>query len=200
MQPYIETPENRNRRLEPTCVAKPGKIDRLAGKGMALQDAAGWVFGWVWNHTKHVYRSEHSPPAGYLDPLQLLVWPEQLNTGTIVVPTGHLRYWSCQNHPRDDRIQLLYLTIPPAVTWFHLWVYRFLTIIKFIWWNLQHMFPERRLLQEELNAFNRIAVKEMHLIIIMKVVWTAQIIVTEFTKIFNSCSPCHDTFCSTCSI
>jgi hypothetical protein len=42
------------------------------------------------------------------------------------------------------------------------------------------MFPECRLLHEELNAFNRIAVKEMGVIIVAKVVWIGQTIVTHF--------------------
>jgi len=41
------------------------------------------------------------------------------------------------------------------------------------------MFPERRLLREELNAFNWIEVKETCVIIIMKVVWIDQTIVTH---------------------
>ena len=42
------------------------------------------------------------------------------------------------------------------------------------------MFPERRLLNEELNAFNWIAVEEMCVIIITKVVSIGQTIVTHF--------------------
>ena len=44
------------------------------------------------------------------------------------------------------------------------------------------MFPERRLLHEDLNAFNRIAVKETCVIIITKVVWFGQTIVTHFAQ------------------
>jgi hypothetical protein len=42
------------------------------------------------------------------------------------------------------------------------------------------MFPECRLLHEELNAFNRIAVKETCEIIVAKVVWFGHTIVTHF--------------------
>jgi hypothetical protein len=42
------------------------------------------------------------------------------------------------------------------------------------------MSPERRLLHEELNAFNRIAVKEPCVIIITKIVWIGQMIVPHF--------------------
>jgi len=42
------------------------------------------------------------------------------------------------------------------------------------------MFPERRLLPEELNAFNRIAVKGTCEIILAKVVWIGQTIVIHF--------------------
>jgi len=44
------------------------------------------------------------------------------------------------------------------------------------------MFPERRLLHKELNAFNRIVVKEMCIIIIVKVVWFGQTIVTHTAR------------------
>ena len=42
------------------------------------------------------------------------------------------------------------------------------------------MFPECRLLPEELNAFNRIAVKPTCVIIVAKVVWICQTIETNF--------------------
>jgi hypothetical protein len=42
------------------------------------------------------------------------------------------------------------------------------------------MFPECRLLHEQLNAFNRIAVKETGVIIPAKVVWIGHTIVTHF--------------------
>jgi len=42
------------------------------------------------------------------------------------------------------------------------------------------MFPECRLLHEELSAFNRIAVKETCLIIIVNAVWIGKTIVTNF--------------------
>jgi hypothetical protein len=44
------------------------------------------------------------------------------------------------------------------------------------------MFPERRLLHEELNAFSRIAVKETCVIIVPKVVWISETIVTHFAR------------------
>jgi hypothetical protein len=42
------------------------------------------------------------------------------------------------------------------------------------------MFPERRLLHEELNALNMIAVQERCVVIDAKVVWISQIMVTHF--------------------
>ena len=42
------------------------------------------------------------------------------------------------------------------------------------------MFPERRLFHDELNAFNRIPVKERCVIIVAKVVWIGQTIVADF--------------------
>jgi len=44
------------------------------------------------------------------------------------------------------------------------------------------MFSECRLLHEELNAFNRIAVKEMCVIMLAKVVWIGQMIVTHLAQ------------------
>jgi len=48
------------------------------------------------------------------------------------------------------------------------------------------MFPERRLLHKELNAFNRLAVKEMCVIIVAKVVGIGQKIVTHFADFQES--------------
>jgi len=42
------------------------------------------------------------------------------------------------------------------------------------------MFPEYRLLHEELNAFNRIVVKQLYAIIVAKVVWISQTVVTQY--------------------
>jgi hypothetical protein len=42
------------------------------------------------------------------------------------------------------------------------------------------MFPERRLFLDELNAFYRIMVKETGEIIVTKVVWIGETIVTNF--------------------
>jgi hypothetical protein len=44
------------------------------------------------------------------------------------------------------------------------------------------MFLECRLLQKELNAFNRIAVKEACVIIVAKIVSIGQMIVTYFAR------------------
>jgi len=41
------------------------------------------------------------------------------------------------------------------------------------------MFPERRLLNEELNVFNRIVVTGMCIIIVLKIIWISQTIVTH---------------------
>jgi hypothetical protein len=42
------------------------------------------------------------------------------------------------------------------------------------------MFPERRRLHEELNAFSRIAVKEIYVIIVVNVVWIGSTMVTHY--------------------
>jgi hypothetical protein len=44
------------------------------------------------------------------------------------------------------------------------------------------MFSERRLLHEKVNQFNRIAVKELCVIIVMKVVWISHTIVTHISN------------------
>jgi len=78
MRPEIELPEYRNRRLEPTGLATPGKTRGLTGTGpgLARQDAGGRVFGQVWNRSKPFYRSEPGPLAGYPDPLLILASTE----------------------------------------------------------------------------------------------------------------------------
>ena len=56
-------PEKRNRRLEMTGVAKPGKTRRLTGTGLGLarQQSAGKVFRWVWNRTNSSLQSKYGP-------------------------------------------------------------------------------------------------------------------------------------------
>ena len=44
------------------------------------------------------------------------------------------------------------------------------------------MFPERRLLHEELDALNRIMMKETCVVIVAKVAWIGQTIVTHFAQ------------------
>jgi len=80
MHPLIEILETQNRRLEPTGLAKPGKIRGLTGKGpgLARQVAAGRVFGQFWNRTEQVFWSEPGPLAGYPDPLLTLVTSDGL--------------------------------------------------------------------------------------------------------------------------
>jgi hypothetical protein len=56
----------------------------------------------------------------------------------------------------------------------------FLNSIDFHCWSIQHMFPESRLVHEELNAFHGFADKEMCVIIVAKVVWIGETIVTHF--------------------
>jgi hypothetical protein len=55
----------------------------------------------------------------------------------------------------------------------------FLGINEFICRSIQHMFPECRLLDEELLIFNRIGVKETCAIMVAKVVWISKTIVTQ---------------------
>jgi len=60
--------------LEPMGLAKPGKSHGLAGKGtgLACQEAAGQVFGVVWNRTDPVLRSKPGPLVGSPDPFLTL--------------------------------------------------------------------------------------------------------------------------------
>jgi len=63
----------------------------------------------------------------------------------------------------------MYLFILPLVAWFHLRLDTFLSIIAFLCWSIWHTFPERGLLHEKVTAFNWIAVKEMFVIMVVKV-------------------------------
>jgi len=71
MQQQIVKLEMQNRRLELTDLAKPSKTHGLTGMGLGLahQEAAGCVFGRVWNRTDLFFRSKPEPLAGYPDPL-----------------------------------------------------------------------------------------------------------------------------------
>jgi len=112
------------------------------------------------------------------------------NTGTIVAPSGR-RSWRCgQNHCSYDKIRLTYLFIPPPVTSSHHWVDIFLSLIEFVYWRIWHMFLECSLLNGELNAFDRIVVKETCLIIVAKVVWIGKTILTHFARFWRD-DPCH---------
>jgi len=68
-------PETQNQRLKLTGVAKPGEIRRLTGTGLGLahQESAGQVFGWVWNRTDPFWRTKSGLLARYPDPLLALV-------------------------------------------------------------------------------------------------------------------------------
>ena len=68
-------PETQNRRLEPTDLAKPGQTCGLTGRcpGLARQESAGRVFGWVSTQIDLFLRSKPKPLAGYADPLLTLV-------------------------------------------------------------------------------------------------------------------------------
>jgi len=105
--------------------------------------------------------------------------PELPNERTIVAPSGRRSYWSGQKHSSYDEIQLTNMFSPLPVDWFHPWVDTFLSIIQFLRGSIWHMFPERRLLHGALNAFNRIAVKAIYVIIVAKVVWIGQMILTH---------------------
>jgi hypothetical protein len=66
-----------NRRLEPTCLAKPGTTHGLTGMGpdLARQEEAGQVFGRFSNRTGPFFQSKTGPLARYLDPLLTLHGP-----------------------------------------------------------------------------------------------------------------------------
>ena len=107
------------------------------------------------------------------------VWSELPNRGMMVAPSGRHSYRTGQHHCSYDEIQLQYLFLPPPVAWFHLRVHMLLSIFDFLWCSIQHMFPECRLLDEKLNAVNRIAVEETCLIIVVMVVCIGQTIVSQ---------------------
>jgi hypothetical protein len=57
--------------MAPTGLAKDGKCCGLIGTclGFARQEAADWVFVWVWNRTDLCLQSEPAPLADYPHPL-----------------------------------------------------------------------------------------------------------------------------------
>ena len=71
----MELPENKNWRLQPTGLAKHSKTHGITGmgKGLALQQAVGRVFGRFWKQTKPFIWSKPGPLAGYPDPLLTLL-------------------------------------------------------------------------------------------------------------------------------
>jgi hypothetical protein len=75
MWPYIEIPKYRNRKLELTGLANPGKTPGQTGTGpgLARQGAACRIFVPVWNWTETVERSGPEPLAVYMDPLVTLL-------------------------------------------------------------------------------------------------------------------------------
>jgi len=111
------------------------------------------------------------------------VCSELPNEGTIMVASGCRSYWSGQNHHSLDKIHRTDLFIPPPVDWFHRWVDTILRIIEFLCWSIRHMFPDRRQLHEEHNAFNRIEVKGKCVIIIVKVDGISQAIIKHFARL-----------------
>jgi len=124
------------------------------------------------------------------------VWSQLSNKVTIVSASGPCTYWTGRNHHTTDEIQLTYLFISPPVIWFHIWVDTFPCINQFLCCSIRHMFPEGRLLHNDLNAFYRMAVKEMCAIIVAKGVWPGQTIETH-CRISKSWCPSHRRFCST---
>jgi len=74
----------------------------------------------------------------------------------------------------------MYLFILPPVAWFHLWVDMFLSMIGFLCCSIWHMFPERRVLHDQINTFNRIAGKVPCVIIVAMVVLISQMIEIHF--------------------
>jgi len=82
MRQWIVKPESQIRIFELTGLAKPGKPRGLMGicPGLAHQEAAGQVSGWVWNQTELFSQSKPGPLAGYPDLLLTLgVTPKNLN-------------------------------------------------------------------------------------------------------------------------
>jgi hypothetical protein len=67
--------ESQNLRLEPTALAKLGKIRGLmgTGPGLARQESARQIFGQVWNRIDLFLRSKPGLLAGYLNPLLTLI-------------------------------------------------------------------------------------------------------------------------------
>jgi len=84
-----------NRRLELTGLGELGKSRRLTGtgSGLACQEAAGQVFGRVWNQTDPFLWSKPGPLAGYSDPLLTLAI-RGLERESPELPPRRLQWWA----------------------------------------------------------------------------------------------------------
>jgi len=165
--------------LPKSCLSMSFKVilQRNAKKGNKdpFKFRSIWSNHWVDVSVTQIYRpllvlSEKCVSCG---------WSELPNEGTIVAPNSPSSNSSCQYHRTYDQIQLTYLFIQPPVAGFHYRVDTFLSIVAFLCLSIQHTFPEHRLLHEELNLFNTIAVKETSVIIVAKVLSISKASVTN---------------------
>jgi len=120
MQPWMETPETQNRRLEPTGQAKPSKTRGLTGTGpgLACQDAAGGVFGQFRNQTERFFLSKPGPLVGFPDPLLTLL----INTWDIWTDC---RRWlrAMPGAPEDDDGANSEMHLEAVVEWVDRWTW-----------------------------------------------------------------------------
>jgi len=77
----MQQPEIQTRRLERTGLAQSSETRGLTGTGLGLgrQEAAGWVFGRVRNHTEPFTPAGSGPLAGYPKSLLSLSLPHVQN-------------------------------------------------------------------------------------------------------------------------
>jgi len=123
-------PETRNRRLEPTGLAKPVETRGLTGTGpgLARQESPGRVFGSVWNRTDPFLRSKPGPLAGYPDPLLTLLWyytdsdlggeaaTSKSTSGIVIYALRAHVFWTLKKQCLVARSMMLVEMIAPAYT------------------------------------------------------------------------------------
>jgi hypothetical protein len=100
----------------------------------------------------------------------------------MVAPSGHHSYGSGQDYSSYDKIQLLILFISIPVASFQHSLDTLVRILVVVGLIICSMFTERLLISHKLNVSYTSAVKELCVIIVMKIVWMGQMILTHFVR------------------
>jgi hypothetical protein len=88
----------------------------------------------------------------------------------MVAPSGHHSYGSSQDYSSYNKIQLLILLISITVASFQHSLDTLVRILEVVGWIICSMFTERLLISHKLNVSYTSAVKELCVIIVMKIV------------------------------